>query len=159
MSCSTTSTPCRYCATLLHCTCLSYHQLDLLQDYGNGPVGAVRVGRYKLILGDPGRPDGWIPPPAVLNLGSQADTAASGGLFNEQPCTVARSALLFDLATDPTERTDLAQRRPDLVERLTVRLDQYRATALLPDVTGITQAGNPAHFSNTWSPGWCSARP
>ena len=70
-----------------------------------------------------------------------------------------RSVLLFDLVADPTERTDLAQRRPDLVKLLTARLDQYRATALLPDVTELTQAGNPVHFSNTWSTGWCSARP
>ena len=34
---------------------------------GSGPVGAIRVGEYKLIKGRPGRPDGWIPPDHVTN--------------------------------------------------------------------------------------------
>ena len=34
---------------------------------GSGPVGAIRVGEYKLIKGNPGKPDGWVPPDSVSN--------------------------------------------------------------------------------------------
>ena len=41
-------------------------------DNNEGFVNAgIRINEMKLLLGDPGKPDGWIPPPKVLDLNEE----------------------------------------------------------------------------------------
>jgi len=113
---------------------------------------ALIVWPYKLIVGTPLNPsmpnavaDGYwtideyvyIPPP-------RDDVNATPGVH------------LFDLATDPAERTNLADAHPEVVARLAHRLQSYWANPL----TGFRRqqwnqpvpAGNPNLTNWTWRP-------
>lgn len=105
---------------------------------------AIRVGDYKLLVGDPGEPSGWIPPPE-LDVDSYDGYKFRG---NE-------SVYLFNLKADPTEHYNLADVYPDLVATMKQRLIEYRKTMVPADNPPNDPHGDPAHFNNVWSPGWC----
>ena len=75
---------------------------------GNGSL-AIREGRWKLCLA-PG----------------------SGGLSAPVPGSPEEQGLppvqLFDLEADPAEKTNLQDKHPDIVQRLTALLESYRKT-------------------------------
>ena len=75
---------------------------------GNGSL-AIREGRWKLCL-----------------------AAGSGGLSAPVPGSADERGLppvqLFDLETDPTEKTNLQAAQPEIVSRLTALLERYRTT-------------------------------
>ena len=48
----------------------------------------IRIGEMKLMVGDAGRPDGWIPPADVLGLESDEDIEKVFKTF--QPCALVR---------------------------------------------------------------------
>ena len=101
----------------------------------NGPGGAIRwglalsgrkpiqlshrvlfrLGPFKLIRGDPGRPDGWIRPDSVLDV-EEAGAAPPGAAWRNQ-------LLLFHLEDDPTERRNLVAEYPAITRYLTSLLD------------------------------------
>eukprot|EP00930_Biecheleria_cincta_P073767 TRINITY_DN61057_c0_g1_i1.p1 TRINITY_DN61057_c0_g1~~TRINITY_DN61057_c0_g1_i1.p1 ORF type:complete len:688 (+),score=70.67 TRINITY_DN61057_c0_g1_i1:25-2064(+) len=121
---------------------------------GNAPEQheAIRVGRWKLIKGLPGRGDWYGTNPLASELGKEPLDAAlydlleSGGPFRDMSigdggqARVARERLasseavhstlkklwLFDLEADPTERNDLSAKEPEIVATLERRLDSYR---------------------------------
>jgi len=123
------------------------YNIDPGCSFGNGPGGAIRVGSFKLIRGDPGTPDGWIPPDSVEDDESGND----GGCSGPNP----QQLLLFDLDNDPTEKENLALARPNITTYLEQVLDNYRAGMVPPDVANKTQKGNPNNFNGIWSSGWC----
>ena len=112
------------------------YNIDPLRDGDSGPNAAIRweqwqhssqqtarcrEGHYKLILGDPGRPSGWVPPPRAAE--------------QEDPHrwdTEAEAVLLFDLHRDPCERRNLASRHPGIVAKLRRRLRWVRGAGGLP---------------------------
>ena len=49
--------------------------------------------------------------------------------------------LLFDLASDPGETTDLAESRPQDVARLMQELDDWRAALGLPAIDAVVEYG------------------
>ena len=80
----------------------------LVMQSGNGSL-AIREGRWKLCL-----------------------AAGSGGLSSPRPGSSDEQGLppvqLFDLVSDPSEKTNLQAAHPDVVQRLTVLLETYRRT-------------------------------
>ena len=81
----------------------------------NGPGGAIRLGPFKLIRGDPGRPDGWIRPDSVLDE-EEEGAAPPGAAWRNQ-------LLLFHLEDDPTERRNLVVEYPAITRYLASPLD------------------------------------
>ena len=104
-----------------------------------------------MIRGDPGRPDGWIPPAEVDD--QEEDTAAG------RDAAVAREPqlLLFHLEDDPYEKKNLVAEFPAITQYLLTLLDRYQAGMVEPDITDLVPDGNPANFGGVWSSGWCNA--
>ena len=71
-----------------------------------------REGNYKLIIGHPGKPDGWISPPEY-----KQDYPINATDFHFKI-----GVLLFDLNTDPLEKNDLSHIYPSIVRKLKHKL-------------------------------------
>eukprot|EP00092_Neocalanus_flemingeri_P019261 GFUD01020865.1.p1 GENE.GFUD01020865.1~~GFUD01020865.1.p1 ORF type:complete len:508 (-),score=119.82 GFUD01020865.1:126-1649(-) len=127
----------------------------------HGPAGAIRLGPYKLIRGDPGRPNGWIPPPAVVDIDNEEYFDQLQDIFINEQCTAngKNAKLLFNLSKDPLEKQDLSKKFPKIVKKLEEVLDEYAEGMIPPDDTGLVLEGNPSNFDNLWSAGWCTSRP
>ena len=76
---------------------------------------AIRVGKHKLITGQPGHGD-WIP----------VDPSKSIPSLDIK----GKNVWLFDIEVDPEEREDLSMEKPDVVEELLERLHYYNSTAV-----------------------------
>ena len=132
------------------------YNVDPLKDGGNGPNGAIREGPFKLIRGDPGRPDGWIPPPQVTDMNDEKSLEDLQELFRNDFCTSKGKHQLFNIVEDPYEKNDISKDFPEVVHKLSDLLDNYEKGMLAPDTADLVPEGNPVHFSNTWSSGWCN---
>ena len=113
---------------------------------GNGHNAAIREGQYKLIVGHPGKPSGWIPPPQDENV--TITDMFSDSYRDDQ-------VLLFDLYKDPYEKNDLSRTHPQIVKKLQTKLMSYMKTMIDPDIVNLSVDGNPSLHNNTWSTGWC----
>jgi len=129
------------------------YNIDPLPDMSNGPGGAIRVGPFKLIRGDPGRPDGWIQPDSVVD--EEEDVL---NLNKKEVESVHKSdeLLLFHLDEDPYEKINLATKFPAVTKYLSKLLDKYEARMVAPDIAGRLEEGNPSNFGGVWSTGWCN---
>ena len=76
---------------------------DHLIHHSGGGIFAVRQGSWKLILG-----------------------RGSGGFTRYTPPKDAPAGQLYDLATDAAEEKNLYSDRPEIVDRLTLLLDEHR---------------------------------
>ena len=129
-----------------------------------------RVGPFKLIRGDPGRPDGWIHPDMVVN--EEVPPPVEYDQEEIQSNRNSEQVLLFHLDEDPYEKKNLATEYPAITQYLAGLLDQYQVTFLLmllaqlvsskagmvaPDIAPRLDEGNPINFGGVWSPGWCNA--
>lgn len=106
----------------------------------------IRVGKYKLVLGNPGKPDGWCWPnqPHVENKPEKMNDFFGVGASpmpdpNDVTCSHSgkvpankTGAILFDLEADPTERKDLADAMPGVVAQLRPMLQKYIDSAVDP---------------------------
>ena len=86
-----------------------------------------RVGPFKLIRGDPGRPDGWIQPDSVVD--EEEDVL---NLNKKEVASVHKSEelLLFHLDEDPYEKINLATKFPAVTKYLSKLLDKYEVIFL-----------------------------
>ncbi|XP_046561888.1 arylsulfatase B-like isoform X1 [Haliotis rubra] len=107
---------------------------------------AIRVGDYKLILGYPGTPDGWHEP-----MNKTQDYLFDSFIYfkGDNP------ARLFNVQSDPTERYDMSSIKPEIVDQLRARIDDYRKQMVPALFPPHDPASNPKKFGNVWSPGWC----
>merc|ERR1712226_909808 len=103
----------------------------------------------KLIRGDPGRPDGWIPPDHVTEQEEEMSPEIPQVEREHQ-------LLLFHLEDDPCEAMDLAAEYPAITRYLASLLDTYQAGMVTPDLGDLDTGGNPSNFGNMWSTGWCN---
>ncbi|KAK2159862.1 hypothetical protein NP493_1683g00022 [Ridgeia piscesae] len=101
---------------------------------------AVRVNNWKLITGDPGN-SRWVPPPHV-----SADTDDTLRFVPK------KNVWLFDVATDPWERHDLSDKRPDIVKSLLERLAFYNSTAVPVRYPPMDPNCDPSKHGGVWSP-------
>ncbi|KAF4519023.1 hypothetical protein B566_EDAN009786 [Ephemera danica] len=67
-------------------------------------------------------------------------------------CNPVESPCLFDLASDPCERINMAASHPDIVEQLKAKLDTYRSQLKAQFNTPYDQAASAVNFNNTWMP-------
>ena len=117
------------------------------------PYYAIRRGRYKLIIGDPGIPgilDAYYctGPPCPASH----DNARNASAY---PRLASTSVQLFDVGgDDPYEAHDLAPKSPDLVRELTRRLVALNASAVSSAGQGLPDdpAADPAKHNGTISP-------
>ena len=117
----------------------------------------------KLLIGNPGKPDGWTPPPKVMDV-SKDDRKIYEftELFKttlEVGTCEAKLVRLFNLTNDPFEKDNIAYKNPNIVEELTQRLSKYVKTMITPDLAPETKKGNPNRFGGFFGPGWCQSEP
>lgn len=111
-----------------------------------GLVFRNATSHLKLVLGNPGVPDGWCwPPQPRYSEDSEANEAYAihVNLLDPMPNTTScsddlrvpadkTSPILFDLAADPREVTNLASEQPETVKELRALLDVYISSAVPP---------------------------
>ncbi|XP_077995096.1 arylsulfatase B-like [Glandiceps talaboti] len=120
------------------------------------PSAAIRVGDFKLIVGKPGTPDGWVPVPQIEGVWEEhvlMDEYEEGREFGFEN---SKKKYLFNIKDDPTEHHDLADKMPDKVDELNKRLNEYRkkmVPAIYPPQ--VPHKADPRKFGYVWSPGWC----
>lgn len=83
---------------------------------------------------------------STLNCTAPTNSTPCDPMISNKPC-------LFDLETDPCERNNLADSRPELLLEMLDLVKKYEATLVPqlnkpPDVEG----SDPRKFNNTWSP-------
>ncbi|XP_027876835.1 arylsulfatase I-like isoform X1 [Xiphophorus couchianus] len=111
---------------------------------------AIRVGDWKLLTGDPGHGD-WVPPQMLPTLpGRWWNLERSSSPLSKPPSP--KSVWLFNIATDPFERRDLADRRPDVVQQLLERLAHYNRTAVPVYFPPDDPRANPNRHGRAWAP-------
>ena len=108
---------------------------------------AIRVGDWKLITGQPncsfapahegdGCPDGWV----HLN-----------GSIELPPYTPSLT-WLFNITADPNERSNVADKYPDVVKQLKERIEFYNSTHISQKKPPFDPKCNPANYGGVWTP-------
>ncbi|KAL8592585.1 hypothetical protein ACOMHN_026515 [Nucella lapillus] len=106
---------------------------------------ALRQGRFKLVQGFPGSPNGWFAQPEQ----NEQSEVIHGGQAKSPPFQ------LFNLEEDPAERHDILHSHPDVFRQMNARLQEYRRTLKPTQNLPPSGGSNPRHFGGNWSPGWC----
>ncbi|XP_071393412.1 arylsulfatase I [Centroberyx affinis] len=106
---------------------------------------AIRAGDWKLLTGNVGDGD-WIPPQTL-----------PGGPERWQGLEKRRnrrgkSVWLFNVTSDPYERSDLAEERPEVVKHLLTRLAEYNQTAVEARNPPDDPMADPQLHGGVWSP-------
>ena len=72
-------------------------------------------------------------------------------------CSMLRFICYFKLffSADPTEHFDIADRHPDVLEKMKDMLKQYRESLVPANQPDPDPKSNPKNFDGNWSPGWC----
>ncbi|XP_070563077.1 arylsulfatase B-like [Ptychodera flava] len=125
-----------------------------IDQFEKSPGAAIRVGDWKLIVGNPNimypgqllsEVDHWFPVDKTM-------FKPKGTMGMEAPTPPANLTLLFNLTDDPEERNDLSNQLPDKVDELRRRLDEYRKqVAPHVDLT-LDPAAHPDNFDGVFSP-------
>lgn len=108
---------------------------------------AIRMDEFKLIVGNPGEPSGWIPPSNCTTSSITNNTTGEYEMY------------LFNISSDPTEHYNLAQLLPATVDLLWERLQKFVDEAVPPFKRPVDPSGDPRNFGGAYSPGWCTAEP
>ena len=107
---------------------------------------ALRQGRFKLVQGFPGSPNGWFATPELVNVVTEEIHAGRHNSPDYQ---------LFDLHVDPEERHNVLDAHHDVFRQMKARLDQYRPSLVPTKSPPRVHEADPSHFDGNWSPGWC----
>ena len=101
--------------------------------FGANP-GAIRVGRWKLLVGDPGGGH----PYNGYNCWNASKCEAKGAapLCAKRPC-------LYDMEADRAEQHDLAEAEPAVLKRLTQRYAELRRSEVSLAASGLCPADAP----------------
>ena len=68
---------------------------------------------------------------------------------------VTISTEYVDIPDDPTERQDIADQLPEIVDALKLKLDGYRANMVPAVKLADVKAAKPKFSNDIWTPGWC----
>lgn len=66
-------------------------------------------------------------------------------------CNPLSKPCLFDVANDPCELNNLAEKFPNIVKALSTRLQDFNSSAVPPANMPIDERGNPMFFDRTWT--------
>lgn len=115
---------------------------------------AIRYQQWKLIMGDPGSPNGWIHETTVLNHN------AFGLNIQPEYHDMSDNALirLYNLDQDPLEKVNVAQEYPYMVKWLGQKIERYKKTMIAPNLGNVLEAGNPNRNGGFWGTNWCEAK-
>nr|KAG5692150.1 hypothetical protein BaRGS_020698 [Batillaria attramentaria] len=86
-------------------------------------MAAIRMGDYKLLQGSTGGHNGWYPVPGVDDVHVEENDYKPPNNTNQ----------LFNVKDDPEERRDLTESAPDVLDKMTKRLEEWRATGKTMD--------------------------
>ncbi|XP_046556434.1 arylsulfatase B-like, partial [Haliotis rubra] len=100
---------------------------------------AIRVGKWKLITGNPGE-GSWTPPPQ------------SGEKPIQEPVDALKNLWLFDIPNDPNERHDVSAANPGVVMDLLNRLANYQKTAVPTVYPTSDLMADPKLHGGFWGP-------
>uniref|UniRef100_A0A3B3WUU8 Sulfatase N-terminal domain-containing protein n=1 Tax=Poecilia mexicana TaxID=48701 RepID=A0A3B3WUU8_9TELE len=113
-------------------------------------AAAIRVGDWKLLTGDPGHGD-WVPLQMLPTLpGRWWNLERSSSPLSKPPSL--KTVWLFNIRSDPFERRDLADQRPDVVQQLLERLAHYNRTAVPVYFPPDDPRANPSRHGGAWAP-------
>ncbi|XP_066534372.1 arylsulfatase I [Hoplias malabaricus] len=113
--------------------------------WDTGVRAAIRVGDWKLLTGNVGDGD-WYPP-QILPGGPQQWQ----GMEKRQDQR-GKSVWLFNINTDPYERSDLAEARPEVVRLLLSRIAEYNQTAVPARNPPDDTMADPQLHGGVWTP-------
>ncbi|XP_059201254.1 arylsulfatase I-like [Centropristis striata] len=111
---------------------------------------AIRVGDWKLLTGDPGHGD-WVPPQVLPTLPGRWWNLERS-VSPPHKSSALKNFWLFNITADPCERQDLADQRPDVVQRLMARLAFYNQTAVPVYFPPDDPRANPSQHEGAWVP-------
>ncbi|XP_039999253.1 arylsulfatase I-like [Xiphias gladius] len=111
---------------------------------------AIRVGDWKLLTGDPGHGD-WVPPQVLPTLPGRWWNLERT-FSSSYKSSIHKNIWLFNITGDPYERQDLADQRPDVVQRLLARLAYYNQTAVPVYFPPDDPRANPSQHGGAWVP-------
>ncbi|XP_034557963.1 arylsulfatase I-like [Notolabrus celidotus] len=111
---------------------------------------AIRVGDWKLLTGDPGHGD-WVPPQVLATLAGPWWNLERAQTTSYKTST-HKNVWLFNITADPCERQDLADHRPEVVQRLLARLVYYNQTAVPVYFPPDDPRANPDLHEGAWVP-------
>ncbi|KAM3606132.1 uncharacterized protein V6R79_011324 [Siganus canaliculatus] len=106
---------------------------------------AIRAGDWKLLTGNVGDGD-WIPPRAVPGGPERWQR------LEKRRTKLGKSVWLFNVSSDPYERSDLAETRPEVVKHLLTRLAEYNQTAVTARNPPDDPMADPELHGGVWSP-------
>lgn len=66
-------------------------------------------------------------------------------------CNPLEKACLFDVLNDACEENNLAEKFPNILKTLMIRLQEYNSSAIKPGNLPIDNRGNPIYFDHTWT--------
>ncbi|KAL5009860.1 hypothetical protein ScPMuIL_012165 [Solemya velum] len=134
------------------------HNIDPIANHS-----AIRVGDYKLIMGDisGGRNDMWYsctPPNSEPHDRTDKKTGVIHVDCGEKPlnysinCQPSKSPCLFNVVSDPCEYNNIAGSNPQVVASLLKRLSDYAAHAVPPGNKPTDPRANPKYHDGAWGP-------
>lgn len=125
-----------------------YHKAMVLNGFGiwdTAVRAALRAGDWKLLTGNVGDGD-WIPP-QTLPVGPDRWQK-----LEKRRNELGKSVWLFNVSSDPYERTDLAEARPEVVKHLLTRLAEYNQTAVMARNPPDDPMADPELHGGVWTP-------
>ena len=118
-----------------------------ISQFDNRVFAAIRVGDWKLITGNQFN-GSWIAPPEDPTCQSISD-----------PDPESKNIWLFDLSSDPEEKTDLFDLRQDIAVEMLNKLVYYEATAVSVRYPMPDPNCDPQLYGGAWGPWRGEARP
>lgn len=111
---------------------------------------ALRMGKFKLIEGNPGFNSDWIPPASEKD--DDLKLLKQNFRFHRRSFD---QTLLYNVEDDEIESNDLSHTYPDVVARMRQILEAYRRQEVEPFNPQKVRKALPKFWDGTWSPGWC----
>ena len=122
--------------------------LDAIQmGFDTAVQAAIRVGDWKLLTGQESFND-WVKPPEWRARPSTEENSVGGG-FEKFENKLVR---LYNIKEDPSERKELSNAYPEIVDSLLLKLAEYNSTAEPVSFPRRDFNADPKYHDNFWQP-------
>jgi arylsulfatase B/arylsulfatase I/J len=124
---------------------------------------AIRMGKWKLLQGFPGRGP-WVPPPEInfkkynehMSHAGQDPWELEYGREKEISHWINHhykdKIQLYDVESDPYEKQELSKENPKIVKMMLEKLQVHKSKAVQPGNKDSDPKGNPKYFGGVWTP-------